>query len=428
MDRAKAKAQQRILGELDRIIRRRPRGTISAVCHAAGKKANWWHGRVEAGTIALGELLFVLDHLGLEPAAFFRSVLGEEEDLALDRPVGEAPTIVLRARERLAEGREGPGLGSAYLETLDGERYENAEEAAAQALWAVERIELSLLPRLLGVAGSTYRMQYLLGQAYHTLHAGLTLARKGRDALAEANLVQRLAYVVADDGLHGRALRLAEQAAWLYLRHGDRPGMGTALVDQGMYLYYLDRPTEAIRMQEIALEMLDPTNVRNRCTALHGLALYYRRLGDLSAAQAEAARAEGLAQDLPPWLRVRLTWLQAEIYEEQGHLDQAEVALQEVAETFRSLDLGETALATCDLVRIQLLQDRPAAAFETAATLLPLLEPLRHERIVSAAIAELLRGGREGLTVLLVEQVKGRIEALREDPARWQSMRNAGNR
>ncbi len=370
-------------------------------------------------------MIAVLDHLDLNPVTFVRREVGEDDGLDLDPMPGEPPPLVTKARERLAAGKKEGTLGSDYLELLDKERYEKAEWVTQQALWAVNHIKLPLLPRLLGVAGSTYRMQFLLREACHTLLAGLTLARERHNPLAEANLLQRLAYVVADDGDHAQALRLAEESAWRFLRHGDRAGMGTALVDQGMWLYYLDRSAEAIEVQKMALEMLPKTMLRSRCTAFQGLALYYRRQGDLPQAMEYASRAGEMAQGLPRWLSSRLAWLQGEISEEMGDLGAAETVLSEVVEVFHELHLAEAAVATCDLARIQLLQGRPTAAYETTRSMLVLLEPLRHERIVSAAIAELIREGRQGLTLALVEQVKARIQALRKDPEAWAALKSS---
>lgn len=118
-----------------------------------------------------------------------------------------------------------------------------------------------------------------------------------------------------------------------------------------------------------------------------------------------------------------MRWLLAAIHIDLGQLGDAEENLIRLINLFSSLHLTETALATTDLVRVQLLRGKSGEAYETAKSMLRLLEPLRNNRIVSAAIADLLRGGEAGLTLALVEQVKATLEAARERPE-WRSLDN----
>jgi hypothetical protein len=52
-----------------------------------------------------------------------------------------------------------------------------------------------------------------------------------------------------------------------------------------------------------------------------------------------------------------------------------------------------------------------------------LLEPLRHNKVISAALGDLLRCGQAGLTLALVEQVRARIESERKRKQAWQLLR-----
>ncbi len=368
-------------------------------------------------------MIAVLDHLDLNPVTFVRRVVGEDDGLDLDPMPGEPPPLVTKARERLAAGKKEGTLGSDYLELLDKERYEKAEWVTQQALWAVNHIKLPLLPRLLGVAGSTYRLMSELDVGRHTVLAALDMARRRREPTTVAELLQRLAYIVADDGGHAQALRYSELATLRYLRLGDDVGFGKTLVDQGIWLHYLDRPLESIQVQEKALRFLPETLPRNRCTALMGLGLNFKRLGEplQGLAAVERARASGAGNE--DWMGGKLKWLEGELYCDLGELEKAENLLYEVVEEFRHLHIAECAVATCDLVRVQLLQNRPESAIRTARSMVALLEPLRHNRIVSAAIADLLRKGLQGLTLALVGLVKARIEGERRDPAAWRALR-----
>ncbi|MCP4593373.1 MAG: tetratricopeptide repeat protein [bacterium] len=410
----------RLILVLDREIRSRGHGSIRAVDRAMGRTGGWWQQRVAAGDLSLGQLLKVLDHLGLEPVRFCRKVLGGEDGPDLDRPRGEPPEIVLRARDRLRAGTEGKGIGKTYLETLDQQRYEEPERVVKLALWAVDHVELPLLPRLLGVVGSALRLLLRLDDAEHAIHAGIEIVQ-GRDAqTVVGDLLQRLSYVVADQGDHAEALRLAEKEVMTYLRVGDRIGLGKALVDSGMWLYYLDQPRESINTQEAALERLPDSLPRSRCTAFQFIGLSYRRLGDPESAIKYLRKAEATAVGIEDWAMAKLTWLKGEIHMDLGQFDEAASDLWKVVEFFRERHPGETVLAACDLVRVQLLQGRLADAYQTATLISALAEPLRHNRIISAAIGDLSRCGQAGLTLALVEQVKARIKSQGKQFRRWQ--------
>jgi len=99
---------------------------------------------------------------------------------------------------------------------------------------------------------------------------------------------------------------------------------------------------------------------------------------------------------------------------ELGELGRAEEHLREVVEIFRKIHVIERAVATTELVRVQLLQGHHDRAYGTAQTMLRLLGPLRKNRLASAAIADLLRSGAAGLNLVLVERVRAKMEKAKE--------------
>jgi len=385
----------------------------------------WWQHRVVAGDVALDQFFAILDHLGLDPIRFLRRNLGRELDLGLDRPRGPAPEIVEKGWDRVCSGAEGRGIGETYLETLDQQRYQEPEKVARLCLRAVDHVELSLLPRLLGIVGSTFRLLIRLDEAEHAMHAGIEIARLQADRSAEVDLLQRLSYVVADRGHHGEALWLAEKAATRYLRLGDEAGLGKALVDQGIWLYYLDRSRESIEVLQASLDFLPEALSRNRCTAFQCMASAQRNLGELEAAFENVIAAREIAVDVEEVAQKKLLWLQANLQADLGRLEEAAASFSEVVDFFREIHPGETALATCDLVRVQVLQGDAAQAGKTAASMRALLEPLRYNEILSAAVAELLRCRHEGLTPALVERVRASIESERQHLEAWRALQCA---
>ncbi len=423
---------QKAIQRLDDVIRSRGWGAIRASEAAIGKSSSWWHGPLEKGDLRLSDFLALLEHLGLDEGDFLRQALDKEGVPALHRPVGEEPLLVARVRERLEHkprqesdrqpsdrqpsdrqpsGRQESEFGLSFLESLDKLRYEDAELASTQALWAVNFVPPELLPRLLGIGGSTDRLRIRLRDAYHAIYFGLSLAREWGDFSATADLLQRLGYVVAHDGSYHRALRLAEDAAVLHLREADSAGAGKALVDQGIWLHYLGRTQEAIRGQESALTLLPEGGGRSRCAAYQHLAQFHYSLGRLEPASGLIEKAEALAGEVGPMAGAKITWLKALILAGQGDLAGADETLSQTISVLWKIDLGVTALATCDLVRLLLLRGLPRHALEAAGTMRPMIFHLRQRKVMAAAIAELLRCEREGLTLTLVDEVRTKIEA-----------------
>lgn len=145
--------------------------------------------------------------------------------------------MVAKAWERIRDGAEGPGVGETFLDSLDDQRYSAPARAFQLAEGAVELVELDLLPRLLGIAGSALRLMLRLDEAEHAIHAGLRIYRERKNPSGAAESLQRLAYVVADRGDHRQALHIAEKAVLLHAQTGNLEHVARASVDRGIWLF-----------------------------------------------------------------------------------------------------------------------------------------------------------------------------------------------
>jgi len=446
---------RRLLELLRNEVRAAGHGAIGRLEKRLGRRPGWLRERVRAGRIELSLLFDALDALGIDALRFFRRALAREGEEGLDVPAGEPPRIVAlaRRRKRFERGRR---PGRPYLDELDRLRYRDPRRVVELAEGVVEHVAPELLPRLLGIAGSAYRILLELDHAEHAIVAGLELARECSDAecsdaecsdaecsdaecsdaecsdtecsdaecsdaTACGELMQRLAYVAAERGDVAEALQLTREATIPYLEAGDLAGVGRCFVDLGRWLFDLGRTREAVRQQEAALGYLPAAERRNRFTAHQCLGLYHLQLGHPGRAREHAAAAAELVAELGDWPRAKLLWLRASIDVELGELERAEAALAEAVEIFRRIHHGETALVTIDRVRLQLLRGRPDEAHETARTMLRLVEPLSGNRVVAAAVAELLRVGAAGLELRRVEAVRVKIEEARERRG-WRSL------
>ena len=404
---------KRVLQELDQEIRSRGHGAIREVERALGRSVGWWQRRVESGDLNLSQLLAVLGKLGLNPSRYLKMALDDGQELDLDLPRGKPPRIVGKAWNRIAAGNAGD-LGRGYLDEIDRLRYDAPRLALERAEAIIDHVPLEDLPLLLGIAGSAYRLWDIrLDEAEHAIRAGIKIALERRDQRSYAELLQRLSYVISDRADFAGALQLTERAMIIHVVNGEMSGVGKSLVDQGLCLSKLGRMREAIHAQEAALKYLPSEQNAYRFAAVQSLALYYLRSGDVEKACELAKQAEGLVAGLAASARAKLCWLKAEICTNLKEYDQAERYLKAAIDIFSSIHYGETALATTDLIRIQLLRGYPRAAYTTAQTMYQLVEPLRGNPIVAAAVSDLLRVGQASLELALVEGVKSRLEKAR---------------
>ena len=424
MENLQQSATDRLIRLLDQEIRSRGKGAISRADRAAGFQRGWWQNRVKAGNLSVDHLFKVLDHLGLNPSKFVRRVMRSDASFDLDRPRGVKPSLVIAAENRFEQNQEGRGVGSRWLETLDELRYQDPEHVVATAEWHLDHVELELLPQFLGVTGSAWRLMLCLDEAEHAIQAGIKIAKDRQEHAVLGNLLQRLSYVAADQGDREEALRLAEKAALIFLRIGRWEDVAKATVEQGIWLFYLDRFSESFEAHSAALKQLPKECPMYRSAAFQYLGLNSRSLGWHKEAIRYLNQAESEAEHggICDWSKNKLNWLRAQILVDLGELDVAIELLSAIVEAFRNSHLGDAVLATCDLVRAHLLHNQPEFAYLTATSMKTLVEPLRRHKVISAAIADLLRSGQMGLTLALVETVTSRIEDERRTRA-WVSLK-----
>ncbi len=311
-----------------------------------------------------------------------------------------------------------------WLEEMDRARYEDPAGTLERLITRRLEVQPRYQALFFGVCGSTLRVlagrsakiEQQLNQAKIHIAFGLWIARKRSDGLAAADLLLRQSYVCADRGEVGAALIDAERANAIFERCRSRPGRGQSLVDQGRYLYYLERTDEAIEAFDQALALLPETAMKFVFTAHQSLGFCFLRTGEYRAALEHCRLAESMIPSR--WFEGKLRWLEARVHEASSDLAAAEVSLGLVFEIFRKLHLGEAALAAVELIRIQILQGKANLASATCQQVTSLIIPLGANRVVAAALVELLRGE---LTLGRVQAVKIRIEEAREH-REWHSL------
>jgi len=412
-----------LIEALDQEVRSRGRGAITSLEQALGQSTGWWHYHAGSGNLDLHWFLAALDHLGLDPVLFIRRHLGDEEGVHFDRPQGPVPELVPVAQQRFRDQTPGTGVGQALLNSLDERRRTRPEDALKLALMAVEHVELELLPVLCGVIGSALRLLLRLDEAAHWLQLGLRETARSGDIRNHGHLLRRYSYVLAERADFLGAARAAEKAILLLLRSGDEVGSAKGWYEQGLWLLYAGRNDASCSCQELALKLLPKEERRYRYGAHHCLAMVAQREGDLETAlrYIQIAATEVPKDELQA--RAKLLWLAGKLQSDLGEIETSIATLSEAIQMLHRLHPGEAALATCDLVATYLRAGRCRDAYTTAHSMVALLEPLKANRIVSTAIAELLRAGEEGLSLALIERVSTRIEDERKKRQTWRRLR-----
>ncbi len=410
---------QRLHLHLQKTLRQRGPGSITALEKALGVRSGWLRYKRYRGTLELSHLLQILHWLDLDPGPFFSEVFGERPS-ALRLPIrkGNVPLLVRRAVQRFVNGAvaKQPRLSESDLLGFERARRNSPREVIQQITACLDQADGEQLPRLLSTAGSAWRHLIQLDKAQHALNSALQMAEDLDMPALTGDLLQRLGYVVADAGEHATAWRLARRATDTYTLVADLEGIGKSFVDQGIWLFYLDRTDEAIAAHQAALRYLPPSAEENRCAALQALGLCHRRRGELEEAANYADQARLLEGSLDPFGRARLIWLQGQIAADQERYAEAEESLSEAARSLMKLHPGDAALITTELVHLQLRRGHNERAYETASTMISLVEPLNRQPLISAAVVELLRcclSGR-GLTLSLVAEVKNKLRKQRE--------------
>ncbi len=313
---------------------------------------------------------------------------------------------------------------AAWLKEMDRARYEDPERVLKDLEGRRATVPPPNQPLYFGVLGSTYRLlagrsqrsEPCLKQAEVHIEFSRWIAKRRGDTSAEVDLHLRSSYVMADRGDFRLALARAEHANALSERCQDIVGRGRSLFEQGKNLYYLQRTPEAIQAYRAALRLLPESEQANVFSAHQALGLCFKRQKHHGKALEHAREAEKLTPS--PWFEAKLCWLKAQLYEGLADLSQAETQFSRAAEIFSDLHYGEAALATVELVRIQVLQGKAEEAAATVRGIVELIVPLGNNQVVAGAIVGLLRGS---LTLDSVENARSQIETARECP-KWHSL------
>jgi tetratricopeptide (TPR) repeat protein len=375
---------------------------------------------------------------------------------AYDRAIDRAFAAVMRHGENAARNgaRARQALARLMTEELEALRDPPAElrgfagyEALLERSWAMRREDPKQMAKLaelaaeaaagLGEEGfsagqvedfqtraaielaNAYRVMERMEEAQSGLEAARRHYREGsQDRLLGARLLEVEANVQGDRGELAAALGSLDRALRVYRRYGDPHLVGCSLIKKGLYTSRAGRQQEAIELLTEGLEMIDPGQDGPLVlAAVHNTACCLVEGGRCREARSLVWRHLSLyEQHAGRQDRLKLRWLQAQIYAGLGDFGPAERALEEVRLGLREAGKSHSeAMATVELAGLWLRQGREDAARRLAVEAAELVLGLDISREASAALA--VQKARLEKTTMVTPELVGQILQLLRDTA-----------
>ncbi len=303
------------------------------------------------------------------------------------------------------------------LERLERLRQEDPAEGLMAAKEAVQSASAEELPYVFAEWASCLRRLGELEGAISALATAKSLRKD--DPMLRGELLQRMSFVYCDRGEYELALKFARDAAHFHLIAGNLKGIGRALVDQGGFLFHLERFRESARESEAALRYLPEEQESHRYSALINAAHVYQLLGETQRARRRSKQAAKIL-NIPTGLRVSAAWLAAEAALALGEASAAIGGFEAAVDYY--LEKGEllnVALASAQLTQALYLAGRKNQAHLVAKGMTRLVEPLRKNPVASAAIVELIIWGMSSTSQTAFAELVERIRKAGTGRARF---------
>jgi tetratricopeptide (TPR) repeat protein len=292
-----------------------------------------------------------------------------------------------------------------FISELEALKDESPEKALSLATDYFAEAPTNYKARLLGIAGSSLRRLLRNDEAKASFGEGLRWAALTEDTYAEADLMNRAAYLFQDEADLDAALACTSCACELYLLNGRPDLAGRSIMIKGFTYHHLGKTAYAVNAWEGALKILADDDAKYRFSTLHALATAANASGDTRKAIHFAMKSGELASSLPPFLRAVQHWLMGRLSIKLGADKDAEDHLSSALDIYVQAVQPNAILVGTELVDLLVGNGMPHRAYEVARELLKLVEPMRHNKVIGGAITDLLRGGQQALTRTLTDRV-----------------------
>jgi tetratricopeptide (TPR) repeat protein len=274
-----------------------------------------------------------------------------------------------------------------------------------------------LRARTFAELGNAYRVNDRFTEADKAFEQSIVFLEEGTgDSLLQARVLDLFASLRSAQRRLDDAIALLDKVYDLCLEAGDSHLAGRALISKGSNTLYQGDPSEAVRLLEKGIQMLDsrkdqPLEILTRMNIIDALANAGRH-HEASRQLLQSGLREKLAD--APLVLVKLRWVEGKIHAGLGRPEKAERAFSEVRRDF--LDLGQVynaALVGLELAAVWLRQGRDARVRELAEEMYQTFVELG----VQPEAARALYFVREAclvqaVTVAMIERVRQFLERL----------------
>ena len=335
-----------------------------------GKPGRYFENIRQRGNLKVKDYLAACAALGLDPADVLREALGD--DIV---PEVRPPRIVATAWKRI--GKAGPGLGEARLAELESALQADPRQARGALSREIVRASRDELPRVLGLYGSSLRVESDLDRARVVLSNARDLARELGLRAAESDILIRTSYVSLERDRLQEAMRTAKDATVLSARLGDREGEGIGFLTMGMFRYYCKQYGESLEDFQAVLRL---STIPKKLIAAHqASAASLLELNRKGEALQEIQSAREHSSGVDAWLMGKLAWTEARLVDGAERLD-----LLMKARDGLSKRPADRALLMVELIEEALLSGRKDIAERQTLELCSLLEKTGNRRVERA--------------------------------------------
>jgi tetratricopeptide (TPR) repeat protein len=291
------------------------------------------------------------------------------------------------------------------------------------AVFAGSELRLAdLRARAWGAYGNALRV----GSRPHEADAAFATAQEYRqrgtnDPALRAWLLERITPLLIFQGHLNKALEVCEEAIQIYQDLEETHLLSVVLIQKAIVALYSGESELAIRTLNQAIPLIDQEEDPHLLlAACHNLIRCYMDLDRPDQALTLYNETRELHQEFSdPLIRLRVTWQEALLLRDLGHLRAAETALIHARKGYMEKELPyEVALVSLDLASVYVKLGLVQEVKRTVITTVPIFHALRVKVEILAALLQLQKvADQEQQALELIRSLDSRIKALPRKPA-----------
>jgi tetratricopeptide (TPR) repeat protein len=297
-----------------------------------------------------------------------------------------------------------------------------AAESCTAAFAGGELKLADLRARAWGAYGNALRV----GSRPHEADAAFAAARDQQqrgtnDPVLRAWLLERITPLLTFQGRLNEAIEMCEEAGRIYQELEESHLLAVTLVQKAIAALYSGQSELAVRTLNQAIPLIDQEEDPHLLlAACHNLIRCYMDLDRPDQALMLYNETRELHQEFSdPLIRLRVTWQEALLLRDLGHLRAAETALIHARKGYLEKGLSyEVALVSLDLATVYVKLGLVQEVKKTVLATVPIFHALRVKVEILAALLQLQKvADQEQQALELIRSLDSRIKAMPKKPA-----------